>query len=269
MINTKARRLSKKEKIQFLNDGYVKNLPVFSSEGVKKIQEVFKNLSNRLPKNIDINKTNMWNKASKSFYEISATSTILDYVEDVIGKNFYLWGGMFFFKEKKSKSIVPWHQDSQYWPLKPSKSVTVWLAVYDTDRENAAMKIIPGSHKVKNYSHNQNNNKNYLLNKEVSGKDIKNKKVVYMDLKAGEISLHSDALLHASDENKSLRPRCGIVLRYSPSDVKVKLSEWPFFSVQHVRGVDNYDHNPVAPIPRGEATPIRPMQFHTEFESQW
>ena len=27
--------------------------------------------------------------------------------------------------------------------------------------------------------------------------------------------------------------------------------------------------NPVAPIPRGEATPVRGFQFHQEFESQW
>ncbi len=269
MRSAEARRLSNKEKIQFLNDGYVKNLPVFSSEGVIKIQEIFKTLSDRLPDQIDINKTNMWNKASKMFYDICVTPTILDYVEDVIGKNFYLWGGMFFFKEKKSKSIVPWHQDSQYWPLNPSKSVTVWLAVYDTDKENAAMKIIPGSHKIKAYPHNQNDNSNYLLDKEVSSKYIKDDKVVYMDLKAGEISLHSDALLHGSDENKSSRPRCGIVLRYSPTDVKVDISEWPFFSIQLVRGEDKYNHNPVAPIPRGEATPVRPMQFHSEFESQW
>ena len=74
---------------------------------------------------------------------------------------------------------------------------------------------------------------------------------------------------HGSDENNSLRPRCGIVLRYSPTDVKADLSKWPFFSVQHVRGLDEFQNNPIAPVPRGEATPVRPMQFHTEFESQW
>ena len=101
MISNEARRLSNNEKKQFINDGFVKNLPVFSSEGIKNIQEVFEIISNRLPKNIDINKTNMWNKASKIFYNICVTPTILDYVEDIIGKNFYLWGGMFFFKKKK------------------------------------------------------------------------------------------------------------------------------------------------------------------------
>ena len=90
-----------------------------------------------------------------------------------------------------------------------------------------------------------------------------------MNLRAGEISLHSDALLHGSEENNSNRPRCGITFRYSPSNVKADLSEWPHFSVQIARGEKSHILNPIAPIPRGEATPIRGFQFHEEFENQW
>ena len=42
-----------------------------------------------------------------------------------------------------------------------------------------------------------------------------------------------------------------------------------FFSIQIARGSKKHTLNPVAPIPRGEATPIRGFQFHQEFESQW
>jgi len=36
--------------------------------------------------------------------------------------------------------------DQYYWPLTPSKMVTVWLAIDDADVENGAMTVIPGSH---------------------------------------------------------------------------------------------------------------------------
>ena len=268
-ISEKARRLTEIEKKQYFNEGFVKSLPVFSKKGVIEVQNLFEDLSARLPPNIDINKTNMWNKASKRFYELCNTSSILNYVEDILGKNFYLWGGMFFFKKPKSQSVVPWHQDAQYWPLSPSKSVTVWLAVYDTDKENAAMKIVSGSHKKNIYTHKINKDKNYLLDQEVSEDQIDKNKIIFMNLKAGEMSLHTDALLHGSDANNSNRPRCGIVLRFSPIDVKADLSVWPYFSVQLLRGTDKLNLNPVAPKPRGEATPIKPMQFHEEFEKQW
>jgi len=268
-ISNFARRLTQTEIIQYDSKGFIKGLPVFSNNGVKKLEQFFYELKNRLPNNIDINKTNMWHKASKKFYDLAHTPTILNYVEDLLGPNFYLWGGQFFYKPANSVSVVPWHQDSQYWPLKPSKSVTVWLAVFDTDKENSAMKIVSESHKTKDYLHKINADKNYVLNQEVSDCQIDKEKIIYMNLKAGEISLHSDALLHGSDENNSNRPRCGITLRYSPSNVKANITKWPSFSIQVARGIKNHTLNPVAPMPRGEATPKKGFQFHKEFESQW
>ena len=140
-IDSKARRLSQSEKNQYLKEGYVTGLPVFSESAVKDLHNWYNELSSKLPNHIDINKTNMWHKASKKFHDLCRTSTILDYVEDLLGPNFVQWGGQFFSKEPKDGSVVPWHQDAQYWPLNPSNAVTVWLAVFDTDEENAAMKL--------------------------------------------------------------------------------------------------------------------------------
>ena len=67
------------------------------------------------------------------FYNLCSSSVILDYVEDLLGLNFFQSGGQFFFKEPKDGLVVPWHQDSQYWPLTPAKFVTVCLALYDVD----------------------------------------------------------------------------------------------------------------------------------------
>jgi len=268
-ISKAVRRLRDNEISLYKNKGYIKGLPVFSEKGVKDLQKLFLELRERLPQDIDINKTNMWHKASKKFYDLAHTPAILDYVEDLLGPNFYLWGGQFFYKAAKSESIVPWHQDSQYWPLNPSKSVTVWLAVFDTDKTNSAMKIVSESHKTNKFLHKINKDKNYILKQEVSDDQIDKEKIVYMNLKAGEMSLHSDALLHGSDANYSNKPRCGITLRYSPSNVKADLTEWPFFSIQVARGIKNHTLNPVAPTPRGEATPIKGFQFHQEFEREW
>ena len=59
----------------------------------------------------------------------------------------------------------------------------------------------------------------------------------------------------------------------NPRDIKTCLFERtvdkPFFSVQIARGETNHSLNPIAPIPRGEATPVKGFQFHHEFESEW
>ena len=268
-ISENVRRLSDKEKFQYENDGYITGLPVFSNDAQEDLNNLFISLSSRLNSSIDLNQTNMWHKASLTFYNLCRTPAILDYVEDLIGPNFFQWGGQFFLKEPKDGSVVPWHQDAQYWPLKPAKSVTVWLALYDTDEQNAAMKVVRGSHKEGKFKHHTNKARNLVLDQEVSKDQIQKEYIVSLNLQAGEISLHDDGLLHGSEANNSDRRRCGITMRFAPVNVKADLSIWPHFETQLARGVDYFKNNPIAEIPRGEGTPVRKFQYSKEFVSQW
>ena len=131
------------------------------------------------------------------------------------------------------------------------------------------MKIVKGSHKQGMFKHKINKAKNFVLIHEVSVDQLTQNDVVSLNLKAGEISLHDDGLLHGSEANNSDRRRCGVTMRYSPTNVKVDLSIWPHFETQLARGVDDFKHNPIAEIPRGEGTPIKKFQYSREFANQW
>ena len=95
-ISKNIRRLTKSEISQYDSAGFIKNLPVFSERGVEELQLFFNELKNRLPSSVDINKTNMWHKASKKFYDVALTPEILDYVEDLLGTNFLFVGWAIF-----------------------------------------------------------------------------------------------------------------------------------------------------------------------------
>ena len=260
-----ARRLSETEKQQYKRDGYVKNLPAFSPESVIELQALFEELSGRLPEDIDISKINMWHKASRKFYDLCRTPAILDYVEDLIGPDFFQWGGQYFVKYPKDGSVVPWHQDAQYWPLSPMRTVTVWLAVFDTDEENAAMQVVKRSHKQGMFPHHINSAPHLALEQEVHEDQVKAEDVVTLDLKAGQISLHDDGLLHGSGPNNSDRVRAGITMRFCPTDVKCDLNVWPNFESYMARGVDKYNRNPVGPLPTNEKFPVRKFQHSSDF----
>ncbi len=60
------------------------------------------------------------------------------------------------------------------------------------------------------------------------------------ELKAGEISLHSDLLLHGSGLNTSDRRRCGLTLRFCAASVRAEL-DWNREGVI-VRGIDPTGH---------------------------
>ena len=52
----------------------------------------------------------------------------------------------FFCKLPGDGKRVSWHQDASYWPLSPSRVVSIWLAIDDATEANGAMQVIPRSH---------------------------------------------------------------------------------------------------------------------------
>ena len=51
--------------------------------------------------------------------------------------------------------------------------------------------------------------------------------------------------------------------------VAERIKIWPFFETQLARGIDEFKLNPIAKIPRGEATPLKMFSFSREFENEW
>ncbi len=220
-----SRRLTNSQVDQYREDGYVKNLPVFNASEISALQATFEQLAARLPDGTDINQVNMWHKCSRTFYDLSRHPAILDYVEDLIGPDFFQWAGQFFVKYPGDGSEVPWHQDAQYWPLSPQQTVSVWLAIYDTDANNAAMQVVSGSHRRGQFAHHTNNSPHLVLDQEADISNCQPEDIVAIDLKAGEVSLHDSGLLHGSGPNESQRMRCCMTMRFAPTSVQADLSE--------------------------------------------
>ncbi len=168
------------------------------------------------------------------------------------GPDFYLWGSNFFIKPPHSNSTVGWHQDTYYWPLEPKISATVWLAFEDVNEENAAMKVIPGSHVAGLLKHSRSSDTDSVLTLECEQGQFREDSAVSLNLKAGQISIHDDKLVHGSPANHSNRRRAGLTIRYSSTIVKCDLSINPHFKTYLCRGVDTYKHNPVGTIPTQE-----------------
>ena len=120
---------------------------------------------------------------------------------------------------------VAWHQDASYWPLTPSKTVTIWLAIEDADAGNASMRLLPGSHLrgLLDFEIDDGDASN-VLNQTVKGTASFGRPVANV-LQAGEISLHAGLLLHGSEANDSDRRCCGLTLRYSATEVRAYL-DW-------------------------------------------
>ena len=159
----------------------------------------------------------------RSIWDLATNPTILDHVEDLIGPDIVCWTSHYFCKLPGDSRKVPFHQDAAYWPLRPARTVTVWLAIDDVTPESGPMQFVPGSHLHGRFEWHKRT-ENVVLNLEVNGHDSI-EHVHPLLLKAGQFSLHTDMLVHGSAPNQSTQRRCGLTLRYVPPTVWVKHSE--------------------------------------------
>ena len=242
------RTLTAEQVAAFNRDGYLKGIRIFSEEEMAGIRRYFDELLARtLAAGGDSYSISTAHLRYGRVYDLLTHPRIVACITDLLGENAIAWGSHFFCKMPGDGKRVSWHQDASYWPLTPSKAVTVWLAIDDADVENACMRYIPGTHVLGHltYALSENDEAN-VLNQTVAGVE-KLGEPVAVELKAGEISIHSDLLLHGSEANQSARRRCGLTLRYCPADVRAELG-WNAKGVI-VSGRDEAGHwgNPARP----------------------
>ena len=220
VTNPSPKVLTTEQVEQFNRDGYVKGIRVYSDAEITSIRQYFDALLAKVvAAGGDSYSISSAHLKYGRVWDILTNARITACVRDLLGENVVGWGSHFFCKMPNDGKKVAWHQDSSYWPLTPSKAVTVWLAVDDADVENACMRFVSGSHHFGAMTFRPSDPAEHnVLNQTIENVEQYGK---FVDdcLKAGEISLHSDLLLHGSEANASSRRRCGLTLRYAPADV--------------------------------------------------
>jgi ectoine hydroxylase-related dioxygenase (phytanoyl-CoA dioxygenase family) len=240
--------LSVEQIAAFNRNGYLAGIRIFDEQEIAEIRDYFDELLARtLAAGGDSYSISTAHLRYGRVYDILTHPRIVMRIRDLLGENVIAWGSHFFCKMPGDGKRVSWHQDSSYWPLTPSMAVTAWLAIDDATVENACMRYIPGSHHLGHltYALSENDGGN-VLNQTVTDAEALGEPV-NVELKAGEISIHSDLLLHGSEANQSSRRRCGLTLRYCPAIVRADLG-WNTKGVI-VSGKDESGHwaNPPRP----------------------
>ena len=119
---------------------------------------------------------------------------------------------------------VPWHQDGEYWPIRPRATCSVWIALDPATPENGCMRYLPGSHAAGSaYPHRDAMRPDRVLGQEIEPASFDAAPARDDVLDAGQFSLHDIFLVHGSAHNRSAQRRAGFVVRYMPAS----RSAWP------------------------------------------
>ncbi|MEZ5666947.1 MAG: phytanoyl-CoA dioxygenase family protein [Alphaproteobacteria bacterium] len=152
------------------------------------------------------------------FLNVARDPAIVAMVGQVLGPDFALWNSSFFAKPAHVGRKTPWHQDGEYWPIRPLATCTVWIAVDASTTENGCLRVLPGSHRPRKLFHHQRNDDPTLsLNQQLVDAEAPEERAVDIVLAPGQMSLHDVYLAHGSEANRSGRPRRGMTLRFMPT----------------------------------------------------
>ena len=234
--------LSSNQLKQYEDQGYISPIEVLSSGEALEARKEIELIEKKMPNEIDNAGRYNVHLISPKLDSIVHNSKILDAVESIIGKNILVCSTTLFIKNPNEQGFVSYHQDAKYIGLEPHNWVTAWVALTDSNENNGCMKMWPKSH-LNIKDHNEKFNEGNLLTRGQTVENVPEDKVKFIELKAGQMSLHHPRIVHGSGINKSDDRRIGFVIQsYIGTNVKQTLGK---NSVQIARGEDKYNYHEV------------------------
>jgi hypothetical protein len=119
------------------------------------------------------------------------------------------------FKPSRIGGVTPWHQDEAYnTPQSYQEQITIWIAMFDTTRDNGAMAFIPRSHKLGVLRHRLNGGRTEATSLECCEEEFDRAAAKVCPIREGGITIHHGCTIHGASRNLSDGPRLGYVLNY-------------------------------------------------------
>ena len=148
-------------------------------------------------------------------FDLTLEPSVLDSVEALLGPEIIVVGSIILCKHPGHDAFVPWHQDRAYAGPSQAPAVSAWVALADSTSANGCMRVIPGSHGELLAHHDVAEPGNLLRAGRTVAGAIDESRAVDVVLRAGEMSLHHDRIVHGSRPNGGGDKRIGFVVRYT------------------------------------------------------
>tara|TARA_Y100001960_G_C14617657_1_gene799068 strand:+ start:394 stop:1170 length:777 start_codon:yes stop_codon:yes gene_type:complete len=133
------------------------------------------------------------------------------------------------------KGNAGWHRDIQYWPFwEPGGVFTAWIALTDVHKNSGPVRFILGSHKWSNIKGLDFFDKDIILQNKIIHTHTKDFKIKSSIINKGQLSIHNSGIYHSSNENKTDKPRVGMVVHFSTDKAK---------TISVAGGLSNYLEN--------------------------
>ena len=215
----------KKAKKKFDDEGFIVFENLISSDEVEEYLNALdpylkKNIKGR--NNFEGLKTNrIYGLLDKSeiFGKMVTNSVVMQFVRDELGESALL-SALLAINLMPGETVQPWHTDDGYVHVEmphPSFGISAFWALTDTNKENGATELLPGSHKwdkskLAKYIKLDDYQSEGFLGHNLSEAPENEKKII--ELSAGSLLLTKGTLIHRGGANNSDAPRLVVTPQY-------------------------------------------------------
>jgi len=241
LFSARASHTAKVDVDEFERSGFVIGLPILAEDQIAVLRKALDNLvsnnsgdplfyeyhsneskdeSNRL-----LHALGAW-RISPAFHDLIFYRPIIEIAEELLGGSVRFWHDQLFVKPAGDGAVVAWHQDYSYWTRTvPLAHLTCWIGLDDSDEENGCVQYVPGSHRWHLLPRGDLANDMTAVFEHLNAEQKDAFHPVPAVMKAGEASFHHPMTVHGSYENKSDRPRRGLVLNFMRDGVRSNTNE--------------------------------------------
>jgi ectoine hydroxylase-related dioxygenase (phytanoyl-CoA dioxygenase family) len=250
-----ARPLSPEELSRFHRDGFVTGIRLLDEDQVELLRSELELLqdprhpgahlfyerhSNESlePGRILFHALGAW-RISPTFHDLLWNPAILVPAGQLLSGPVRFWHDQIFVKPPHLGAVVSWHQDYSYWTrTEPMAHLTCWIPLDDVDEENGCPQYVPGSHRWRLLPITGLTGDMDAIREILTPEELREFHPVPAVLKRGEAAFHHPLTVHGSFQNRSPRPRRGVVLNFCGDGTR-SASDEPLL-------------DGVPPIPRGQ-----------------
>jgi ectoine hydroxylase-related dioxygenase (phytanoyl-CoA dioxygenase family) len=220
--------LTREQILSYRRDGFIQLNDLFTGPDLRRLREAVagqvakEHDFTRAPDNsysqIFIQRVNLWER-NAVIAEYVTCKRLGNLAARLAGKPMRLWHDHALFKEPRTGSKTPWHQDAHYWPHDPrGDQLSCWIALQDATIRNGCMSFIPGSHTVHTIEPINLGDPQDIFE---LAPQFKGTKPRTCELRAGSVTFHNGLTFHYAGPNKTDQMREAIAILYMPDGTRL------------------------------------------------
>jgi phytanoyl-CoA hydroxylase len=148
--------------------------------------------------------------------DIAGHTGLLEVATLLLAESVELFGATYVVKLPQSPWHVSWHQDGEPWRRQwgIERAITLWVALDDAGAHNGGLRMIPGSHRQPLQALEPVEDAFDVFGYASPPAVIHEEGALTVELRAGDVSAHHPAIVHASGFNESRVLRRGLSIRF-------------------------------------------------------